>query len=669
MHFATLLTAAVLVLCQAPDTLGVSDTLDASEIVVNGREISHAGDGTVRTRGSDEVERMGARRLEEVLRTFAGVSVKDYGGVGGMKTVSIRNFGSQHTSVTYDGMSVGDALTGQVDINRFCLENLASISVSIGPTDDIFVSARESVSAGTLRLESSRPDFRDSPMKLDVGFQGGSFLTFEPYFTYSQKLGGRWWMTAGSRFQYSRGNYPYTMTDDGASEVYRREGSEVFSFTPSLSLNGDFGRAGRFSFRANYHDSSRDLPGAVALYTQDPTEHLWERNLSAEASYLGYYTFSDGGRAGKFSVDAGYSLAWTRYTDVNKLYMVPVDDHYMNQQWNVRARCLFPGVGRFSFSLAQDLYIDHLDDSLLDCPFPTRETSYTAFSAKYQSRTFTAAVTMTALVACEQLRAVGENPAEKVPTRARFVPSAFVSWRCCDFLRIRASIRDGYRLPTFNDLYYSKIGTNDLRPEKALQSGMGMSWSASGSGVTFSADIDGYFNYVKDKIVASPSLFIWKMRNLGRVLMAGCDNVVSLSYAPTSWLTMAVNASYSYQWAVDRTDPSAKNFGHQIPYTPRHSGNLGFCVVTRWIDLSYSLTAVGERYTMGQNIPANSIPAYFDHGLSAGHSFHFAQKRGGHPCSLRIYADGLNLSGVNYEIIKSYPMPGREFRAGVKFSM
>ena len=51
-----------------------------------------------------ELERMGAYDVAEAVRHFSGVNVKDYGGIGGLKTVSIRSMGAQHTGVIYDGL-------------------------------------------------------------------------------------------------------------------------------------------------------------------------------------------------------------------------------------------------------------------------------------------------------------------------------------------------------------------------------------------------------------------------------------------------------------------------------------------------------------------------------------------------------------------------------------
>ena len=81
----------------------------------------------------------------------------------------------------------------------------------------------------------------------------------------------------------------------------------------------------------------------------------------------------------------------------------------------------------------------------------------------------------------------------------------------------------GYRAPTFNDLYYLRVGNTNLRPERADQYNLGLTWNGTfgkeGAG-WLSATLDGYYNSVEDKIVARPTLFIWKMMNIGKVQIA-----------------------------------------------------------------------------------------------------------------------------------------------------
>ena len=52
-----------------------------------------------------DLERIGVQSVSDAVRRLAGVMVKDYGGIGGLKTVSIRGLGDQHTAVLYDGVA------------------------------------------------------------------------------------------------------------------------------------------------------------------------------------------------------------------------------------------------------------------------------------------------------------------------------------------------------------------------------------------------------------------------------------------------------------------------------------------------------------------------------------------------------------------------------------
>ena len=60
------------------------------------------------------LESMPAFQLSDVLKRLSGVFIKDYGGVGGIKTVSVRSLGANHTAIAYDGFLVSDYQTGQL---------------------------------------------------------------------------------------------------------------------------------------------------------------------------------------------------------------------------------------------------------------------------------------------------------------------------------------------------------------------------------------------------------------------------------------------------------------------------------------------------------------------------------------------------------------------------
>ena len=66
-----------------------------------------------------------------------------------------------------------------------------------------------------------------------------------------------------------------------------------------------------------------------------------------------------------------------------------------------------------------------------------------------------------------------------------------------------------------------------------------------------SVTLDGYYNDVTDKIVAFPTTYVWKMVNFGRVEIKGVDATVSLGVPMGRKMALDVDASYTYQYAVD----------------------------------------------------------------------------------------------------------------------
>ena len=115
--------------------------------------------------------------------------------------------------------------------------------------------------------------------------------------------------------------------------------------------------------------------------------------------------------------------------------------------------------------------------------------------------------------------------------------------------------------------------------------------------------------------------------------------------------------SYSYQHAADMTDPKSKTYGHQIPYTPFHSGSAAINFQTPWFTVGHTLVAAGIRYALGQNIPANQLDPYLEQSIFIGHDFNIKDK-----VMLGFKAELLNITDEQYEIVRNYPMQGRSFR-------
>lgn len=599
------------------------------------------------------IERLGVQDLSEAVKRFSGVTVQDYGGIGGLKTVSVRSLGAKHTAVSYDGVTVTDAQNGQIDISRFSLDNVEMLSLSIGQSDDIFQTARMYASAGALRIQTSKPDFSARPFHLKAQLKGGSFGLLNPYLRYEQQLGKRWYATLHGDYLRGDGDYPFTWVNGRLVERKKRQNSDIETVRTELNLHGDFGKGGTLSVKGYYFDSERGLPGSVILYNDYSGERLWDKNAFAQARYENRLSpvFAIKGQA-------KYNYSWTKYLDVNNKYETGrQEDRYTQHEYYGSVSGLYTPAEHWSISLTEDFFVNTLDNTLPECPFPKRYSSLTVLAAQYKNPRLTATASLLGTYITERVES-GSKPSD----RRRLSPAVSASWRIWADrnLRMRISYKDIFRIPTFNDMYYLRIGNTNLKPEKASQYNLGLTWGGELPGIrhlSFSAD--GYYNRVKDKIVAMPTLFIWKMINMGEVSIGGLDVNLSADIPLSERFSVLLQTAYTYQKAIDVTDETAKNYRHQLPYTPEHTGNVSLSFLNPWLNFSYHVTCVGDRYVLPQNIEGNRIRKYAEQNLSVNREFAIKH------CRLRVQGELLNLADKSYDVIQYYPMPGRSWRLSV----
>lgn len=240
----------------------------------------------VQTLSIDDMNRLGVQGVADAVRRFAGTNVRDYGGIGGLKTVSVRNMGAHHTAVSYDGTPVSNCQAGQVDIGRFSLDNVGMLSLAVGQTEDMLQSARLYASAAVLGITTERPYFDDSRnARFRVTMSGGSFGYVSPSVRWWQKIGSRVTTSLDGTFLRADGNYPFTLVNGKNVTRERRNNSAIDSWHGEANVYYDMPDGGDLQVKGYYFYSKRGLPGAVVLYNPVSTEKLWDRNAFVQARY------------------------------------------------------------------------------------------------------------------------------------------------------------------------------------------------------------------------------------------------------------------------------------------------------------------------------------------------------------------------------------------------
>lgn len=607
---------------------------------------------------TDDFASLATHTAADAMRHFAGVSVKDYGGVGGLKTVSVRGLGATHTAVSYDGVVVGNCMAGQIDLGRFAANGLESISLHVGQADDMLSSARALASGGLVSMVSRRPQWNDKCYLIEEQWQLGSFGYVEPSGNVYVKLGENTWTGCSYVSSYSHGRYPYQLLNGSKISTEQRSNTDVTQLQGDWELHHQFKKGGQLDTKLYAYASERGLPGAVILYNSHSTERLADRNFFAQARYSTQWD-------DRWQLQSAlkYTYGWNQYVDTNVKYEGGSQiDENLQHEYYAQATLLYRPTTEWTFSLAEDGLINTLSSNLPSCPFPTRFTSLTAMQAQYRNHWLNAKGMLLGTVVSEHSPVVGRSP-----LTAKCTPSLSVSLRPSDELPLylRMLYKNTFRMPTFNELYYLRSGNRSLRPESANEYNMGITWQLSQWGVLRDLTItaDGYFNQVKDKIVAFPTTYVWRMANYGRVHIAGLDAVINGHISMAPYMLLTFGAGYTLQHVVDLTDSQSHSYGCQLPYTPKHSGSARLQIDMPWFDIGYSVLWSGERYSMAEQIARYRLSPYAEHTMTLSKGFPISE------AEFMIRVEAINFTNAQYQIIQYYPMPGRQFRATLSVNL
>ena len=228
------------------------------------------------TLSGKELHRLNSNSVADALRYFSGVQVKDYGGVGGIKTVNIRSMGTNHTGVVYDGVELGNAQNGQIDLGQFSLDNIEALSLYNGQKSEILQPAKDFGSAGTIYMRTRTPVFNDGEnYHARVTVRTGSFDLLNPSALIELKLSERistslsaeWINSSGKyKFRYRRVNPAGELAYDTTAV---RQNGDINATRIEMNTHGTL-NSGSWNFKVYNYNSERGVPGAIV-------NNVWRR--------------------------------------------------------------------------------------------------------------------------------------------------------------------------------------------------------------------------------------------------------------------------------------------------------------------------------------------------------------------------------------------------------
>lgn len=612
------------------------------------------------TLGSETLQQINAATVGDAARFFSGVQVKDYGGAGGLKTVSVRSLGASHTGINYDGVPVSNAQSGQIDLGRYSNTFLYSIDLFQANIPGTLLPARTFSAASVLSIstQSYYPSVAGRK-SWKAGTRAGSFGLIQAFAGTNFSLGRKLFIGLNAEAISSKGDYPITIVNGNLSEKTRRNNSKLRSVQGEVNILKIFHDSSTLQVKGWSYASRRGLPGAIIFFNDRSVQQLWNRDYFIQSRY-----HKDLSGRTSFLAIGKFNHTYTRYTDPDFLNNAGGLDQRYRQSEYYASLALNHRVGNyFTAGIASDIAYANLKANTTSFAFPTRISTWNNAVLNYSDSLWQAGTSLLWSRFTDKTKTTTASH-----RRDKLTPAFAVSRKLTMHspFMLRAFYKHVFRMPTFNDLYYNFIGNNNLRPEYAQQYNLGIVYSKrfNKSIQQFNISVDGYYNLVKDKIVAVPgqNLFTWTMLNLGKVQVKGVDVTGELAGLIRSGIKWSARVSYTWQQVLDITDASASNYRDRIPYTPDHSGSGMLSVGIRKWTAGGSFNFSGTRYGLGDNSPYTQLDGWGTGDLFVLRQVDFNHFTGNVKLELN------NITGQRYDIIQSYPMPGRSFKIGITFN-
>lgn len=616
----------------------------------------------VQSLSGEQLQRLGSHNVADALRYFSGVQLKDYGGIGGLKTVNIRSMGTNHVGVFYDGIELGNAQNGTVDLGRFSLDNMESVTLYNGQKSAIFQSAKDFGSAGTIYLQTRIPKFEDNKKyNVKATFKTGSFGVVNPAILWEQQINEKLSSSFSAEYLYTTGKYKFRYATEGGYDTTAvRQNGDVNALRIEHGLYGNI-KNGYWRTKLYAYFSDRGYPGAIVRNKFTHEDRQNDANFFAQALFR-----KDFSERYHFLASAKYAYDYLHYlADPNKdESLMYINNRYRQQELYVSTANCVDLTPYWSLNLSADWQFNLLNANLKDFVYPRRNTGLFAAATAFHFDCIQLQASVLGTFVSDRLKENGQPASDKL----EWTPSVILSYRPFKKidLNFRAFYKQIFRMPTLNDLYYTFVGNAYLDPEYTHQYNIGVTYRKYFKNlwmkhIELQADV--YYNEVKNKIVATPTsnFFRWTMVNLGEVEIRGIDVAVQTDWKLGKEALLSGRLNYTYQKAQDFTDPDNEFYGGQIPYIPWHSGSAAVNFNWRSWEASYSFIYTGERYSSQANLPVNYQPSWYTSDCSLSKRQRIRSQE------LKLTLEVNNLLNQQYEVVSCYPMPGINFKFIVQY--
>ncbi len=561
----------------------------------------------------------GRLSVAELLWTSPSVMMKDY---GNLATIGLRGANVEQTLILLDGIRLNSAQDNLFDLTTLPLTLARRIEVVRGNNSALY--GANSV-GGLVSVITPDPDRLGARATAGIGSFGKRYLNAE----HSNRSAPLGYVVAAS-LNRTDDSFSYRDTSDS---VHERINSDVHS--QDIMAKGVFAEGPhRASLLGEYNVTRRGQPG--------PT--WWPSDSARMDDYRGIvhlaYDLQEADNA-RLESRLYHHQSWRHYWNPDTLAWVN-DTHATTVSGAMVKQTAHFG-SRTTAVVGLEGGREQFRSSAIGAP--QRWTG----SGWAEARLRWLAFDIVPMARFDWLNDSRQQP-DSTTTRSitRVIsPKLSLNYANPAWLNLHASVGRSFRAPTFNELYWPEdpwtMGNPRLKPEWSTSVDLGVS-ARYGSHLTGRVGL--WHSFLTDLIQWQPdSAFVYSPVNLDTATITGAELELGVS---SRHVSVVGHATYMI----------ARSHGKDLIYRPRLSLGVSHRLNWRLIQLSWDVRETGERYTNSDN--TDSLPGFLLFDVGVG----LAPTLGRLTTALR---GGIrNLFDKQHEVMKGYPIPGRNWYAEVE---
>lgn len=604
----------------------------------------------------EDISKLNSYDLGHLLLNSPSISLNDYGGIGSLKTLSFRGLGTSHTNLIINNQVQNQSQNGIYDLGSIQIDNLESVSVELGVHENELIPISAIGYSNIIQLKTFENSFSKNKHAFQLSSTYGSFNQLDNYVGYKLS-NAKMFYSISSKYRFYDGDYRYLTNTIYGEELARRTNNSGIDFFTNVGFGiksyRDSTKNVSHSLKINYRisQSNKLIPGPVILYNNTNDESI----ITNQNNFNLNYSLSH--KIIKSIAYAGFMVNKLNYLDptfFNALGMI--NNTYINETYTFGLNNLFKIGSNLSLQIGSEYLNAQLRSiSTNDNSSVNRNNSTSILGFTYSNQKAVVHLNLLGHYYFDQIEntqvlreTLRINPQFQITKENFIIPDlSIIGWA-----------KKTLRIPTFNELYYSQIGSSNLIPEDAIQFNIGSTYKTTNKKLHAQIGTNVFYNLVYNKIISFPSqnLFVWSTSNIGRVQITGIDLSIKLIRPIFDLSNISYTGNFSFQNVIDISDKNSSTFGHQIMYTPKFTSNN--LIEYRYKRFSFQnvYNIIGKRYSLNQNITSNLMNPFLLVDFMSSYTIDFKNNS-----KLLIQIGIRNLCNIQYSFIRNYPMPGRNY--------